>query len=158
MTGKYMPLKTGEATQMQLLIGLIDTLDDGQEMLEKRLKRCGRWRQYRVMQTWTKLMAHDLLETMEPRKKALFWANLRNQVLHVASRGSVSAMPDMTVCRAEDLHWLIDDAVREHCAICMGLGTDMAKCELRKHLKRMALFEPDESGGVCMGKQIEAEG
>lgn len=155
MSDSYMPLKTGEATQMQLLHGFLQILVDAQEPLEKRLKRCGRWRQYRVVQAWMGRIVNDLMNTIEPRKRNLFLVNLWNQEIRVVNKGGVSAMPYMTVCREDDLLWLIKDEIRENCAVCMGHGPDMRKCELRRHLKNMTLFDLDESGGVCMGKQID---
>lgn len=156
-TKAYTRLRPGEANQIQILIGLIEAFRDAQKVLKDRLKLCGMWRQVRIMDTWCTNLEGKLMGTIDPHRRALFNANLANQEIRVVNKTSVSGIPDMVLCREDDLRYLISLALHDHCAICMGHGTDMRGCSLRKCLKGMTMFDLDESGGVCMGKQIEPD-
>ena len=151
----YMPLKTGEAAQIQLLYGFLEVTDGAEQVLKKRLQRCKQWRQFRTMQSWIKTMVYEVCQTIDPQKRQVFKANLCNQQLRVVNKSSINTTKDMTVVLTDDLYWIITDELQNHCAVCMGCGEDMRNCEFHKRLKRMTMFELDESGGVCMGKQIE---
>lgn len=151
----YLPLRPGEAAQIQLLYGFLEVTDQAEQVLKKRLQASGQWRKFRTMQAWIKTMVHDVCNTIDPHKRELFKINLSNQELRVVNRSSISTTKDVTIVRTDDLLWLITDELINHCAVCMGCGEDMRKCDFRKRLKRMTMFELDEKGGVCMGKQIE---
>lgn len=151
----YLPLKTGEAGKVQLLWGCREIFEPEDERLEKRLLACGMRKKYRTMRTWIGPMCEALLMTVDPVKRATFYANLTNQELRVVNKSSINTTKDMTVVMTDDLYWIITDELQNHCAVCMGCGEDMRNCEFHKCLKRMTMFELDESGGVCMGKQLE---
>lgn len=153
----YLPLKTGEAANIQLLYGFLEVTDAAEPVLKNRLRKCGQYRQFRTMQSWIKTMIRELSKTIDPQKREVFKANLCNQQLRVVNKTAINTTEDMTFLRTEDLFWLITDELHNHCAICMGCGEDMRNCEFHKRLKRMTMFELDESGGVCMGKQLEAK-
>lgn len=153
----YLPLKTGEAANIQLLYGFLEVTDAAGPELKKRLQFCRQWRQFRIIQSLLLPLINALSKTIEPRKREVFRANLCNQQLRVVNKSAINTTKDMTVVLTDDLYWLITDELHNHCAICMGLGQDMRGCEFHKCLKRMTMFELDERGGVCMGKQLEAK-
>lgn len=157
MKPEYLPLKTGEAANIQLLYGFLEVTDAAEPVLKKRLQHCGQYRQFRTMQSWIKTMINAMSKTIDPQKRQVFKANLCNQQLRVCNKHSISTTKDMTVVLSDDLFWLITDELHNHCAICMGYGEDMRGCEFHKRLKRMTMFELDESGGVCMGKQLDVK-
>lgn len=154
MSEKYIPLRSGEATELQLMWACREVMDTAGQRLEKRLKACKRWRQFRTMQTWLAKMTNDLMQTIEPKKAEAFLVNLMNQQIRVVSKSQITSHPDYTIINSEVLGDIILTAMNDTCKICNGEGCDMAHCKFRKALKKAMMFEIDESGGVCMGKTI----
>lgn len=154
MSNDYIPLRSGEATEIQLLWACREVLDTSEKMLEKRLKACQRWRQFRTMQKWLENMMDDLMRTIEPKKAATFLVNLMNQQIRVVNKSRVVNEPGYTLIPSEVLSDIIMQAMKDTCMLCDGYGCDMAKCQFRKSIKQVMMFEVDESGGVCMGKTL----
>jgi len=151
---KYIPMRSGEATELQLLWACREVLDNAEKMLEKRLKACKRWRQFRTMQKWLANMTNDLMATIEPKKAHTFLVNLMHQEIRVRSKSSLHNEPGYTYIPSEVLSDIIIQAMTDTCMLCNGEGCDMAKCKFRKSLKQTMMFEVDEGGGVCMGKTL----
>lgn len=153
-TANYIPLRSGEATELQLLWACREVLDTAGQMLENRLKAAKRWRQYRTMQKWIANITEDLMKTIEPRKAATFLVNLSNQEIRVVSKRNIRNEPGYTLIPSDALGAILHQAMQGTCLLCNGDGCDMAKCKFRKHLKQTAMFEIDESGGICLGKTL----
>lgn len=152
MKETYIPLRGGEATELQLLWACREALDNAEKVLEKRLKACKRWPQFRTMQKWIANITNDLMQTIEPNKAQTFLVNLMNQEIRVRSKSSIHNEPGYTLIPSDVLSDIIIQAMTDTCMLCDGGGCDMAKCKFRKSIKQTMMFEIDESGGVCMGK------
>ena len=157
MSDKYLPLRSGEATELQLVWACREAMDTASGVLEKRLRACKRWRQYRVMQKWLANITEDLMQTIEPKKSLLFLKNLMNQQIRVVSKGYIKKEPDYTLIPSAVLSDIIIQAMKDTCMVCNGEGCDMAKCKFRKAIKQTMMFEIDESKGVCMGLTLLKE-
>ena len=151
---KYIPLRSGEATEIQLLWGCREVLDTCASVLEKRLKACKRWAQLRTMQKWLENMTNDIMQTIDPQRATTFLVNLMNQQIRVVNKSRVVNEPGYTLIPSEVLSNIIMQAMTDTCMLCDGGGCDMAKCKFRKSLKQTMMFDVDESGGVCMGKTL----
>lgn len=156
MSDKYIPLRTGEATEIQLIWACREVFDTAEKALEKRLKACKRWAQFRTMQKWLANMTDSLMQTIEPVKQRTFLVNLMNQQIRVVSKSYIKKDPDYTLIPSEALSNIIIQAMKDTCMLCDGEGCDMAKCAFRKSLKQTMMFEIDESPGVCMGRTLLA--
>lgn len=154
MSDGFMPLREGEAREIQLLWGVMEILSETSPKLKKRLQAVGRWRQYRTAAVWLERIIEDLTGTIEPSKLRKFLLNLRNQEMRIVCKGVPDTAPGYTVVEQDVLHTYIRQAIGQCCVLCDGAGCDMARCELRKALKKTVMFEIDESDGVCMGKTI----
>lgn len=151
---EIIPLRSGDATELQLLWACREVMDTAGPRLEKRLRAIGRWPQFRAMQKWLASITNEIMTTIEPRRAEIFLLNLMNQEIRVVSKGSIRSHPDYTLIPTETLSNIIVQAMTDTCMICNGEGCDMAKCRFRKSLKKTMLFDVDESGGVCMGKTL----
>lgn len=145
-TIKPIPLKESEAREVQLLWGVMEILSETSPRLKKRLQACGRWRQLRTCAAW--------MDTIEYEKRRKFLLNLRGQELRVVCKGVPDTTPGYTVVEQDVLHTYIRQAIGHRCVLCDGAGCDMARCELRKALKKTVMFEIDEAGGICLGKKL----
>ena len=154
MSDGFMPLREGEAREIQLLWGVMEILSETSPKLKKRLQAVGRWRQYRAAAVWLDRIIEDLTGTIEPSKLRKFLLNLRNQEMRIVCKGVPDTAPGYTVVEQDVLHTYIRQAIGQCCVLCDGAGCDMARCELRKALKKTVMFEIDEAGEVCMGKTI----
>lgn len=154
MSDKYIPLRSGEATEIQLLWACREVLDTCEKQVEKRLKACNRWRQFRTMQKWFEHITNDIMLTIEPKKAKTFLVNLMNQEIRVVSKSRIHNEPGYTLIPTDVLSNIILQAMNDTCMICNGEGCDMAKCRFRKSIKQTMMFEVDESNGVCMGKTL----
>lgn len=154
MNDKYIPLRSGEPNDLQMFWACREVFDMPEHHIEKRLKACNRWRQFRIMKTWMANITNDLMLTIEPKKAEAFLLNLMNQQIRVVSKSHITSHPDYTIINSEVLGDIILTAMNDTCKICNGEGCDMAHCKFRKALKKAMMFEIDESGGVCMGKAI----
>lgn len=161
MSDKYLPLRSGEATELQLMWACREVFDTAEKVLEKRLKACKRWAQFRAMQKWLANMTDSLMQTIEPAKQRTFLLNLMNQQIRVVSKSYIKKDPDYTLIPSATLSDIILQAMKDTCMLCGGESCDMAKCQFRKAIKQTMMFEIDESGGVCMGltllEKLEAE-
>lgn len=154
MSDKYIPLRSGEATDIQLLWACREVFDTSEKTLEKRLKACKRWSQFRTMQKWLANMTENIMQTIEPAKQRTFLMNLTNQEIRVVNKTTIKRDPDYIMIPSEALSNIIMQAMTDTCMLCNGEGCDMAKCKFRKSLKQTMMFEIDEKGGVCMGKTL----
>ena len=154
MGDKYIPLRSGEATEIQLLWACREVMDTCAATLEKRLKACKRWAQLRTMQKWLENMTNDIMLTIDPQRATTFLVNLMHQQIRVVSKSRVVDVPGYTLIPSEVLSDIITQAMTDTCMLCDGGGCDMAKCKFRKAIKQTMLFDVDESGGVCMGKTL----
>lgn len=154
MSDKYIPLRAGEATELQLLWACREVLDNAAKPLEKRLRACKRWSQLRTMQKWLENMTNDLMLTIEPKKAQTFLVNLMRQQIRVVSKTHIATDPGYTLIPSEALSDIILQAMKDTCMLCDGEGCDMAKCAFRKSIKQVMMFEVDESNGICMGKTL----
>ena len=145
-TIKPIPLKESEAREVQLLWGVMEIRSETSPRLKKRLQACGRWRQLRTCAAW--------MDTIEYEKRRKFLLNLRGQELRVVCKGVPDTTPGYTVVEQDVLHTYIRQAIGHRCVLCDGAGCDMARCELRKALKKTVMFEIDEAGGICLGKKL----
>lgn len=161
MSDKYIPLRSGEATELQLMWACREVFDTAEKVLEKRLKACKRWAQFRTIQKWLANMTDSLMQTIEPAKQRTFLLNLMNQQIRVVSKSYIKKDPDYTLIPSATLSDIILQAMHDTCMLCNGESCDMAKCKFRKAIKQTMMFEIDESGGVCMGRtlleKLEAE-
>lgn len=98
----------------------------------------------------------EILSETSPRlkKRRKFLLNLRGQELRVVCKGMPDTTPGYTVIEQDVLHTYIRQAIGHRCVLCDGAGCDMARCELRKALKKTVMFEIDEAGGICLGKKL----
>ena len=154
MNDKYIPLRSGEATEVQLLWACREVFDTVAATLEKRLRACNRWRQFRTMQTWTANITNDIMLTVEPKKAQTFLINLGRQQIRVVSKSHIQSEPGYTLIPTDALSDIILQAMNDTCMLCDGEGCDMAKCTFRKSIKQTIMFEVDESGDICMGKTL----
>lgn len=153
-TIKPIPLKESEAREIQLLWGVMEILSETSPRLKKRLQACGRWRQLRTCAAWMERIVGDVMDTIEHEKRRKFLLNLRGQELRVVCKGMPDTTPGYTVIEQDVLHTYIRQAIGHRCVLCDGAGCDMARCELRKALKKTVMFEIDEAGGICLGKKL----
>lgn len=154
MNNEYIPLRSGEATEIQLLWACREVMDTSASVLEKRLKACKRWPQFRTMQKWLENTTNDIMLTIDPQRAKTFLVNLMHQQIRVVSKSRIVNEPGYTLIPSEVLSDIIIQAMTDTCMICNGEGCDMAKCRFRKSLKQTMMFDVDESGGVCMGKTL----
>ena len=152
--GEYIPLRSGEATEIQLLWACREVFDTTAKALEKRLKACGRWAQFRTMQKWIENITNDIMLTIDPKRATTFLMNLMYQQIRVVSKNHTVNEPGWTWIPSEVLSNIILQAMTDTCMLCNGEGCDMAKCKFRKSIKQTMMFDVDESGGVCMGKTL----
>ena len=106
------------------------------------------------MQKWIANITEDMMKTIEPKKAATFLVNLINQEIRVVSKRNIRNEPGYTLIPSDALGAILHQAIQDTCLLCNGECCDMAKCKFRKHLKQTAMFEIDESGGICMGKTL----
>lgn len=151
---EIIPLRTGEATEIQLLWASRDIHHTPSGYLEKRLKACKRWSQFCTIRKWMDNIVDDLMETIDPKRRQTFLLNLRNQEIRVVSKSNIRNEPGYTLIPSRVLSDIIVQAMTDTCMICNGEGCDMAKCRFRKSIKQTMMFDIDESGGVCMGKTL----
>ena len=151
---KTIPLKETEARELQLIWATREILSEPSARLAKRLRACRRWRQYRAASVWIDHITNDLMDSVEADKRRKFLMNLRNQEIRIVNKHAADASPDFTLVESDDLRFYIKEALCSRCLICSGLKSDMAKCELRKALKRTTLIDVDESDGECMGTRL----
>ncbi len=154
MSDNFIPLRTGEATELQLLWGCREIVDSAGSMLEKRLKACKRWPQFRTIQKWLANMTEDVMQTIEPKRRKTFLVNLMNQQVRVVSKSYIQTQPEYTLIQSKALSDIIIQAMKDTCMLCDGEGCDMAKCSFRKSIKEVMMFDIDESNGICMGKTL----
>lgn len=154
MSDKYIPLRSGEATEVQLIWACREVLDAVSKTLEKRLRACKRWRQFRTMQTWAANITNDIMLTIEPKKAQTFLVNLQNQEIRAVNKSRLHNEVGYTLIPTEVLREIILQAMTDTCMLCNGEGCDMAKCKFRKSIKQTIMFEVDESNGICMGKTL----
>ena len=96
----------------------------------------------------------DVMRTIEPSKRRKFLMNLENQEMRIVCKGVPDTAPGYTVVEQDVLHTYIRQAIGQCCVLCDGAGCDMARCELRKALKKTVMFEIDETDGICFGKKL----
>lgn len=150
----YIPLRQGEATEIQLLWACREVVDTCERKLEKRFKAIGRWPQFRAMQKQLANMTNDIMTTIEPKKAHNFLVNLMNQEIRVCSKGTINPPKDYTLIPSQALSDILQQAMKDTCMLCDGDGCDMAKCQFRKSVKQLMMFEIDENDGTCMGKKL----
>lgn len=154
---EIMPLRSGEATELQLLWACSHIMDTCSERLEKRIRLISRWPQFRTIQKWLSSITNEIMTTMDEKRAKTFLLNLMNQEIRVVSKSTIQTHPDYTLIPSRTLSCIIAQAMTDTCMLCNGDGCDMAKCRFRKELKQTMMFDIDESGGVCMGKTLLAK-
>lgn len=154
MGAEYIPIRSEEAPELEILWACRQALDDAEKPVEKRLRACKRWRQYRTVQRWMANITNDLMLTVEPRKAQTFLVNLKHKEIRVVSKGRTHNTPDYTLVPVDVLRDIVLQAMKDTCMLCDGAGCDMARCKFRKPLKQVFLFDVDESGGICMGHTL----
>lgn len=127
MSDNYIPLRNGEANDIQLYWACREIVDTTSPAMQKRLKACGRWRQIRIMQKWWANITNDLMLTVEPKKAKTFLVNLMNQEIRVVSKSRIHNEPGYTLIPTEVLSNIILQAMNDTCMLCNGEGCDMAK-------------------------------
>lgn len=148
------PLKSGEASEIQLLYGCREILDTCAERLKPRLQQCGQWRNFRLAQSIMPGITDKLMTTV-PRDKAVrFLNNLANQEIRVVNRHDVHTRPDMIMIEEDNLRTLLIFAMRSACVLCDGSHQERKSCDLRRILKKTTLFELEESSAECCGQWL----
>lgn len=151
---KYLRLRTGDASDLQLLWACREILDTCANTLERYIKASGHWEEYPEHQKWFADLTNDIMLTIEPEKAETFLVNLTRQQIRVVSKSHIQTEPGYTLIQSEVLSNIITQAMTDTCCLCDGEGPDMARCRFRKSLKKTMMFAVDESGGVCMGRVL----
>ena len=151
-TGKYLRLRTGDASDLQLLWGCREILDTCAKTLERYIKASGHWEEYPEHQKWFADLTEDIMVTIDPEKAQTFLVNLMNQQIRVVSKSHIQTAPGYTLVPTDVLSNIIAQAMTDTCLLCDGEGPDMARCRFRKSLKKTMMLAVDESDGICMGK------
>ena len=61
---EYKPLKPGEATQIQMMFGVWNILDDSETSLRERLKLSKQWANFRMMHALIPKVVNSMMDTI----------------------------------------------------------------------------------------------
>lgn len=151
------PMKSGEPGDVQLMFGIWNSLDSPmQKRLEKRLRDCGQWANYRMMTALSEKVFNGLMETVPPDKAARFLMQLGNQELRVCPIGNVQTRKGFVLLEEEHLRDLLINGLQNSCLLCDGTNQDRKDCKFRKIIKDVCMFECEESAAQCRGQWLLA--
>lgn len=151
------PMKSGEATEIQLLYGVWNILDgDNQKMLEKRLRDCGQWANYRMMNALIGKVVNGLMLTVPPDKAQRFLMQLGNQELRVVPTTNTAPKPGYMYVEEDHLRDLMVAGMQNMCILCDGGHQQRKGCKLRRIIKDVCMFELQESKTECLGQWLLA--
>lgn len=151
------PMKSGEASEIQLMYGVWNILDGPtQGALEKRLRACGQWANYRMMNALIKKVCEGLMETIPPDKAARFLMQLGNQELRVCPVTNIKPKKGYVYLEEGHLRDLLINGLQNSCLLCEGGHQDRKGCKLRKIIKDVCMFECEESAAQCRGQWLLA--
>lgn len=148
------PLKSGEASEIQLLYGCRQILDTSADRLKSRLQACGQWSKFRTMQAWLPKVCDGIMTTVPVDKATRFLLNLCNQEIRVCSKSALQTKPGYILIEEDNLRDLMVFGMRNACLMCDDSHQERRKCQLRRILKQTTLFEPQESDAECLGQWL----
>lgn len=159
-TKKEIPIsamKSGEATEIQLLYGVWNILDgENQKRLEPRLRACGQWANYRMMNALSGRVVNGLMLTVPPDKAQRFLMQLGNQELRVVPTTSTAPKPGYMYVEEDHLRDLLVVGMQNMCILCDGGHQQRKGCKLRRIIRDVCMFELHESKTECLGQWLLA--
>lgn len=150
------PMNGKEILSLQYLAYLVNTLKEGEETLEKRLRVNGIFWRFKGLAKQADNLYMTLRKTLPEAKESQFVGTLNLQKLYIVTRGgAVDPTGDYTVVPRTALLGILTTASKE-CYLCDGTHEDRRKCAYRRAIKDLCM--PDlsrvEDNGVCLGKQF----
>ena len=151
------PMRSGEATEIQLLYGVWNILDgDNQKRLEHRLRACGQWANYRMMHALIGKVVNGLMLTVPPDKAQRFLMQLGNQELRVVPTTNIQPKPGYMYVEEDHLRDLLVVGMQNMCILCDGGHQQRKGCKLRRIIKDVCMFEMHEDKNKCLGQWLLA--
>lgn len=151
-----LPMNSREYQDFLLFVGFADTALQSADKLERRAKlaRKGTWRDMRMMATVAKRVAQALFDTIPKRKQKIVHAEMERMVTAVTIQPPndlpQKKFPNYTTVPARELEWLIKYSLQWECLGCQLEGAAQRRCEFRKHLESLYLFDiEDVRAGEC---------
>lgn len=153
---KQTPLKSGEASELQLLWGCRELIDGVAPHLKARLQECGEWSAFRTIQAFLPKVTNQIMLTVPLDKAERFLWNLGNQEIRVVPKSSLQSRPGCILIEEDALRDLFVFGMRNACVLCDGSHQQRKNCQLRRILKKTTLFELQENDAECLGQWLFA--
>lgn len=145
-----------EVHATEFIAGLDSQLARFSDALTDRLKKIGRYREFRLAAAMIEKVLDGLYSSM-PRKTLLQFQRL-NEVGEVIVRPRPASRKGqyMQIVDNDDLKLLINKSIEHECAICMRRGGEVRSCPLRRAL--MSICPPKElvKDGSCNYQAVAA--
>ena len=142
-----------EVHAIEFIAGLDAQLSNNERYLEKRLKSIpDGWRKYRCAKKLLEQVIDGLYDTL-PTKTMLHMQRLLNSGEIVIRpkpiiRDYVQIIPNDTV------EFLINEVIKNNCALCLDRGSDVKKCKIRKIMVTIAPTGDYPKDGSCCYQHV----
>lgn len=153
---EYKPLKSGEASEIELMFGIWNILDEASPILQDRLKLGKQWANFRMMHALIPKVMNGLMSTIQPDKAKRLQMHLGNQELRVVPTTNTTPKPGYIYVEEDYVRDLMVMGMQNLCLMCEGTHQDRKGCRLRKILKDICMFELQESKTECLGRWLLA--
>lgn len=139
-----------EMRAIEVIAGLNNRLNKDEKHLETRLKLIpDMWRRYRIAKSAIDKVIDGIYENV-PMSVLLHMRKLQdNSELVFRPKSPLNSRTDVHVVLATDLKYLINDAMRQNCAMCLKTDREIKHCELRKVLMNVAPFQERSHTALC---------
>lgn len=151
---EYKPLKSGEASEIELMFGVWNILDEVSPILQDRLKLGKQWANFRMMHALIPKVMNGLMSTIQPDKAKRLQMHLGNQELRVVPTTNTAPKPGYIYLEEDYVRDLMVMGMQNLCLMCEGGHQDRKGCRLRKILKAVCMFELQESKTQCLGQWL----
>lgn len=149
-----MPLKSGEASEIELMFGVWNILDEAEPALKARLQHGKQWANFRMMHALIPKVMNGLMATMDPAKAKRLQMHLGNMELRVVPTTNTQPKPGYIYVEEDYVRDLMVLGMQNMCLMCDGGHQDRKGCRLRKILKDICMFELQESKSECLGQWL----
>lgn len=139
-----------EMRAIEVIAGLDNRLAKDEQYLEARLKSIPDiWRTYRLAKVSIEKVIDGLYTTL-PGNQLLHMRNLQtNGEIVFRSRSPLNSRTDTQIVLSNDLKYLINESMRQNCALCLKTDREIKKCQLRKVLMNVAPFAEKSKTSLC---------